>query len=81
MEKQCGAVEGLDKRLAWSYHLGGNRLKEHVDVSSAADAPVVVAAAAAVDVVVDVVVAGTDGHASGDMGVLNGVVDCSAHAM
>lgn len=67
MEKQCGAVDGLDKRLACSYHLGGSRLKERADVS---------ALLAAVDVVAEIDGPGSDAHASA-----NGVVDCSANAM
>lgn len=79
MEKQCGAVDGSDKRPAWSYHHGGGRSEERRD-GLVIDAAVVDAVAVG-DAETDALE--SDGRVPVDMSVMDGVVefDCSSNAM
>lgn len=76
MEKQCGAADGLDKRLTCSYHLGRSWLKKRVD-----DLVVGEPVAGIAVVVAQIGDHEFDAHASADMRAAKGVVDCSLNAL
>ena len=76
LEKQSGAVDGLDKRLGWSYHLGTSLLKKRVDGLGVGEAVAGIAVAAA-----QIVDLEFDAHACANMRAVEGVVDCSPNVL